>query len=318
MATNSQVAHAWANKTGKHCRGSNFYYDGDTIYSYGGHFPIARHVDGVVLFTTESYSNSTSKHINHASRACSHLARFNVADVNASSKEGLYSGHRWNVKDYLKRIDEQYASASRSIKHASWKFNYADDLVRELKAYAKHFKLGRTYVEKHIPNAEERQKVMARCNANNERENERNREWLEKRRAEQVFPIEQFELRDASVRDEANREQMERWTRWESGVRRVHTTKVYLRATEEKLDGKRIVETSHGADVPYDDAKLLYQFASIRRKSGDDWQGRGLQARRVGDFSLNEINGDGIRVGCHKIGWEEIDRLAEVEGWVKG
>lgn len=310
MATNSQVAHAWANKTGKHRSGSNFYYDGDTIYSYGGHFPIARHVDGVVLFTTESYSNSTAKHINHASLACRHLTRFNVIDVTAartvSSKEGRHSGHRWNVKDYLKRIDEQYASASRSIKHAAWKYNYADDLVRELKAYAKHFKLGRTYVEKHIPSAEERQKVMARCNANNERERELYREQTEKRRAKQAFL------------DEANREQMERWTRRESGVRRVYTAKVYLRASEDKLDGKRIVETSRGADVPYDDAKLLYHFASARRGRGDDWQGRGLQARRVGDFSLNEINGDGIRVGCHKIGWEEIDRLAEVEGWVKG
>jgi hypothetical protein len=310
MATNSQVAHAWANKTGKHCRGSNFYYDGDTIYSYGGHFPIARHVDGVVLFTTEGYSNSTAKHRSHASRACSHLTRFTVVDVTAartsSSKLGRFTGHKWNVQDYLRRIDEQYASASRAIKYGPSTYNYADDLVRELKAYAKHFKLGRTYVENHIPSPEIREKVMARCNAYNAREDERNREQMERAKAERA------------VRDEANREQMERWTRWESGVRRVHTTKVYLRATEEKLDGKRIVETSHGADVPYDSAKMLYQFASIRRKSGDDWQGGGLQARRVGDFSLNEINGDGIRVGCHKIGWEEIDRLAEVEGWVKG
>ena len=310
MATNSQVAHAWANKTGKHCRGSNFFYEDDTIYSYGGHFPIARHIDGVVLFTTETYGNSTAKHINHARDACNHLAVFRVVDVTAtrtsSSKAGRYGGHRWNVQHYLKRIDKQYASASRATKYGPSQYNYADDLVRELKAYAKHFKLGRTFVEKHTPSAEIRQKVMARCNANNARENERYREQMEKRRAEQA------------VRDEANREQMERWTRWESGVRRVHTTKVYLRATEEKLDGKRIVETSHGADVPYDSAKMLYRFASIRRKSGDDWQGRGLQARRVGDFSLNEINGDGITVGCHKIGWREIDRLAEVEGWVKG
>ena len=289
MATNSQVAHAWANKTGKHCRGSNFFYEDDTIYSYGGHFPIARHIDGVVLFTTESYSNSTSKHLGHASSACSHLTRFTVVDVTAartsSSKLGRFTGHQWNVQDYLKRIDEQYGSATRSIKRGEWIYNYADDLVTELKAYAKHFKLGRTFVENHIPSPEIREKVMARCNANTARDNER------------------------------YREQMERWTRWESGVRKVHTTKVYLRATEEKLDGKRIVETSHGADVPYDSARVLYQLVLARRKSGDDWQGGGMARPRVGDFSLHEINGDGIRVGCHRIGWEEIDRLAEVEGW---
>jgi hypothetical protein len=230
-----------------------------------------------------------------------------VVDVTAartsSSKLGWLQGHKWNVQDYLRRIDEEYASASRSIKNGEWKYNYADDLVTELKAYAKHFKLGRTFVEKHIPSPEIREKVMARCNANTALGTERNREQMERAKAQRA------------VRDEANREQMERWTRWESGVRRVHTTKVYLRATEEKLDGKRIVETSHGADVPYDSARMLYQFASTRRKSGDDWQGRGTQARRVGDFSLNTINSEGITVGCHRIGWEEIDRLAEVEGW---
>ena len=305
MATNSQVAHAWANKTGKHRRGSNFFYEDDTIYSYGGHFPIARHMDGVVLFTTQGYSNSTAKHISHASRACSHLTRFNVVDVTAtrtsSSKLGRFTGHKWNVQDYLRRIDEGYGSASRSIKHGEWKYLYADGLVTELKAYAKHFKLGRTFVENHIPSPEIREKVMARCNAYNARKDERNREWLEKRRAE------------AAVLDEANREQMERWTRWESGVRRVHTTKVYLRASGER----RIVETSHGADVPYDDAVNLYRLARRVRITGED-KHFGLYGRKVGDFSLNKINSEGITVGCHRIGWEEIDRLAEVEGWVKG
>jgi hypothetical protein len=238
------------------------------------------------------------------------LKAFRVVDVTAtrtsSSKSGRFTGHKWNVQDFLRRIDEEYGSASRSIKHGEWKFNYADDLVTELKAYAKHFKLGRTFVENHIPSAEIREKVMARCNANNAREDERYREQMERAKAERA------------LRDEANREQMERWTRWESGVRKVHTTKVYLRATEEKLDGKRIVETSHGADVPYDSARLLYRFASTKRYDGVDWIPRVASSHKVGDFTLNKVNSEGITVGCHRIGWEEIGRLAEVEGWMKG
>ena len=46
--------------------GNNFYFDGDTIYSYGSHFPIARHVETkrgrAVLFTTRDYSVTTSGH----------------------------------------------------------------------------------------------------------------------------------------------------------------------------------------------------------------------------------------------------------------
>lgn len=63
---NKQVAHLWANKSRESASGSHFYFRGDTIYSYGGHFPIARHVtfkgNPVVLFTTADYSSSTARH----------------------------------------------------------------------------------------------------------------------------------------------------------------------------------------------------------------------------------------------------------------
>ena len=41
------VAHLWANKSQDSAResGGRFYFVGDTIYSYGSHFPIARHVE---------------------------------------------------------------------------------------------------------------------------------------------------------------------------------------------------------------------------------------------------------------------------------
>jgi hypothetical protein len=42
MATHNEVAHAWAHQTGRCHRGHHMFYEGDTIYSYGHHFPIAR------------------------------------------------------------------------------------------------------------------------------------------------------------------------------------------------------------------------------------------------------------------------------------
>ena len=39
------VAHLWAHRAQESApQRGNFYFDGDTIYSYGSHFPIARHV----------------------------------------------------------------------------------------------------------------------------------------------------------------------------------------------------------------------------------------------------------------------------------
>jgi hypothetical protein len=75
----SAVAHMWANKQQECAKysGGNFYYDGDTIYSYGSHFPIARHIEHngekAVLFTLKTYSNTTAKHIHIVRQACRHL-----------------------------------------------------------------------------------------------------------------------------------------------------------------------------------------------------------------------------------------------------
>jgi len=71
------VAHYWANKVQSNARNSNssFYFENETIYSYGRHFPIAKHINGKVLFTTRTYSNTTAKHISTARAACSHIER---------------------------------------------------------------------------------------------------------------------------------------------------------------------------------------------------------------------------------------------------
>jgi len=73
----SQVAHLWANKLQDYAtnQGRSFFFKDETIYSYGSHFPIAKHVqdkDGnpYILFTERGYSNTTSKHISITYMAC--------------------------------------------------------------------------------------------------------------------------------------------------------------------------------------------------------------------------------------------------------
>ena len=59
--TNAQVVEAWAQ--GRHASGGNTFTDGTTIWSYGYHFPIAKHLtDGRVLYNITHYSNTTAKH----------------------------------------------------------------------------------------------------------------------------------------------------------------------------------------------------------------------------------------------------------------
>ena len=94
------VAHLWANRTQDYARnpGHNFYFSGETIYSYGSHFPIARHVESkrgrAVLFTTRSYSATTAGHKCTVAGACRHLTVFHVADVTGSDCRKQFAEYR--------------------------------------------------------------------------------------------------------------------------------------------------------------------------------------------------------------------------------
>ena len=67
MKTNQEVADAWA--MGYSAESNNMFTDGETIWSYGYHFPIATRKNGHVLFNHTRYSTTTSKHQSHVRRA---------------------------------------------------------------------------------------------------------------------------------------------------------------------------------------------------------------------------------------------------------
>ena len=91
----SEIPHLWFHQSQGNARNGqgNLYFEGDTIYSYGKHFPIARHVltrNGMraVLFTTETYSVTTSRHKSDVRQAIPcNVTVFTVPDVCTSPAE---------------------------------------------------------------------------------------------------------------------------------------------------------------------------------------------------------------------------------------
>ena len=71
--SNSALASAWANKRldrrGDEFRANNMWATHNRIFSYGSHFCIAEHRNGMTLFTERTYSNSTARHKSHVLRA---------------------------------------------------------------------------------------------------------------------------------------------------------------------------------------------------------------------------------------------------------
>ena len=72
VVSNHEVARLWAAQSQSHAGNStgSIWFDDDTIYSYGRHFPIARILpDNVVLFTTRLYSVTTTGHCSEVMKA---------------------------------------------------------------------------------------------------------------------------------------------------------------------------------------------------------------------------------------------------------
>lgn len=89
---NREVCHLWANQSRPAASGSNLFFDGPTLYSYGRHFPVASIVPhpvtgrAIALFNRERYSNSTSKHQSYAHSAASHLTCHFVCQRDVTTK----------------------------------------------------------------------------------------------------------------------------------------------------------------------------------------------------------------------------------------
>jgi hypothetical protein len=141
------------------------------------------------------------------------------------------------------------------------------------------------------------------------------------------------DLRLAVIADEENRERMEREKAarelWLSGsndssLRYARFSdengRALLRAVNvERADyGGAIVggtlETSHGASVPLVDAIKAFRFVKLVRERGTPWKRNGATLP-VGHFQIDAIEPSGAFVaGCHKIGWNEVERLARELG----
>jgi hypothetical protein len=285
-----EVPHAWANRTQPEGRCSNLFFRGATIYSYGTHFPVARHVerDGrpFILFTTRSYSVTTSGHCHAVRGAIAEGSEvYRVENVLADT----YAEHNQNLVAGRGEVALLLAHAQKARTRAAEYLERAQERVGELNQYASRVGLaGRVTVdpeelEKQIE--EHRRKISA-----DERRRERDRAA-------------------ALAAEVADWEQKVK--AWQDGgplpgyipdSRHPLATMTFLR-----IKGK-VVETSLRMAVPL--RAVLPILAAVRRADAE------LPGFKVGDYMLSEIDRESrvVRIGCHRISFDEIERLAARHG----
>jgi hypothetical protein len=284
------VCHLWANQSQSHARNSsrNIYFDGDTIYSYGGHFPIANHVSNkrgnkAVLFTTRGYSVTTSGHKQMVRGACRHLTAFTVPNLFPSD-----STHQENIKHYRESIAELSQRVLRARSNKEWLWTELKALLRQANEYSRFFGLRVKFAAPETVDRAALEAIVIGHHQLKAREERKESKLREQRRLEQ------------------EKEFHRKLDAWKAGK------DVYVRTDGNaflRVKGETI-QTSAGAEVP-----LVHALKILPRiRSGKPYVRNG-HTIHVGHFSLDEIDEKGnVKVGCHTITRGEIERIAKKLG----
>ena len=262
-------------------RRGNFYFQGDTVFSYGSHFPIARHVEtrrgSAVLFTTRDYSVTTSGHKWTVLGACKHLTVFHVQHPTDSDRKQQFD-------EYRQRDVELARKYSRARSNRPWILGSLRNLVDEANRFAQFFGL-----RSRLSMPADLSAMEAECKAIEKRERERRQ------------------------RAEAKRDG-KRWSACNTGwtgkpifsvSNRMARSGCGSRATNCRLRGRR---------VPLEHAIKAFRLIKRLHDTGQAYERNGYSVH-LGAFVLDAVDAQGnVTAGCHNVAWEEIERVAILAG----
>jgi hypothetical protein len=294
--TNSELTHVWANKQQTHGKGSNMFFEHDTIYSYGYHFKIAKHIKNelgqdAVFFNNRSYSNTTNKHQMLVWRSIPANVPFFKVTTFFENIETASRAHKDNLTEYINEAERLQGLTIRATKLKMGYLNQLSNQIDIIEKYSEFF--GIDDFEQFNPILNEGLTLQERYNNLNSwitqywQSNEL-KQWQEKKKENDRKALEKAK--------EKAKESIEAFRQFKISSIYANLGHYLLRYNKETEN----IETSGGVKMP----KNIF-LAAYQRLINNQL----LQGQHVGDYKFNGINGDIVSVGCHKIPMTEIQNI---------
>jgi hypothetical protein len=278
------VAHTWANQQQDEARTPNnsFYFYNKTIYSYGSHFPIAKHAtnskgETAILFTTRGYSNTTSKHIAVVKRSTPNKESIIYCNnpANTANDNLIY----WN-----REIDNIYTSLAKAKKPEK----YLLELSQLKDTIVKYC----NFMEVEIPAP-----ILLKLEITSKAE------IIEIVQKEQAIKAEQEAKKEKEQQKEINK-QLKKFRAFERF--NLYSKFSYLRyntITER-------IETSQRIEIPVKLALVFYKAIKTALNT-KELNTEILDNLKILDYKVKNLQKDFIEIGCHKIEMKEINKIAK-------
>lgn len=303
----SQVAHVWANQLQQDARNShgNFFFEGKTIYSYGRHFPIAvltGENNHYCLFTTRSYSNTTTKHIYDVRRAASHKEIIYCFNPDEAAR----NNHERNINQFFFEIDTIAKNLENARKPEKY-FSQIESVKDQLNKYCSFFKIKLTKAQKNkisFTNAKEYKEAVIKANAAFKRENAAKYKLGQKVYTNGIAAWKEFKEEQYKKKLSAKEQTAYYHFVRESGEEISVTN---LRTNCE------VIQTTKHIELPVNVAKRYYDFYKrIVSKGGC----KGNCNYKMLEYEVSEASKDFLVVGCHNIPASEIKEIAAKLNWL--
>lgn len=307
FTSKDEIAHLWAYQTQDHARIGNysFYFNGKSIYSYGSHFEIARILElkdeDIVLWNDHTYSNTTSTHqnaVSYAIRSNQRVIRVDKMPYSGNPKnEGFKDTMVHNIRKHIETA-QMYCEKQVRARKTDYTHEIQDSIL-QARGIATLFRIKSRLKksEREIVFAEDIIEAML---------SEEQREGIKERQTRAKEARRLRHQKDLALAQE----QVDKWRAFESN----HCPYVvgYLLRHNKRTNE---IETSRHASVPMGESLLLWRLVQKTMESGVAWKRNG-KTFEIGAYSVDRINVDGdIVVGCHRITFEEMNKLATELNW---
>ena len=285
FSSHNEVAHIWASQSQSEGRGGNVYFNDGVIYSYGGHFPVARFAPefgNIVLFTSRGYSSSTGNH-NSLIRAAI-PSGYEVIYCDDPTRGADHNLYKWMCE--VNRLRRDFAAKTHRISRG----NIAVEIFKTCESaeiYCMALKIA----------------TPEWCNESNDEMTARDYVYeLAKAR----------EIKKAALRAEYEKsmaiEAADRMALWVIGEN-VYSGGFQYLPTALRIKAETI-QTSRGANIPVADALKLWPLLLRVKQSGKTLEA-GLHNINLGAYRFNSFDGTTLIVGCHQIGWDQLEKMAD-------
>lgn len=350
---NSMVAHLWANEKKESARGSNLFFEGRSIYSYGYHFEVGRIVrnkcgEKAYLLNDKYYSSSTCKHQRCVRSAIPTGSKEFSVGYNMSDDGSM--AFITSQLELIKEVIEKYKKVRTELSYRDiW------ETFKNLMDYIEFFDMGtpRRLLKKSanewLGTNHELSRKSDKIKREHVRELKRIFQILLNHQALKILGTvnvvvdevcgegtwakytircqrwtEGCEKREAIVLEKARKEEEarnkaleERIQMWKSGE--ISQLSYYCWSENDQPNvWLRIkngkIETSKGIKVELTEAERLWRLIKVFHNGGQFQHDLALDVTGY-RWAFNRYENDMLTAGCHRIAYSEMESIAKQLGW---